>query len=181
MKKRQTDAEARRKIRKETPQFADFLDYTDELGRESDRGAVLVAATRIDELLREAISARLIEHQDTQMLLHGFNAPLGTFSARILAAFALGILSEDEYRKCNTIRKIRNEFAHRLGISFNDQRIRDLCATLGPATMGMEADFRRRFSSAAVVLVAHLTRRAEHVSKERVAWQFWGFPEFNRR
>jgi mannitol operon repressor len=173
----------RRRVREESRQLADFLEYVEELDRESERGAVLVAATRVDELLREAIAARLVDHPDTAALLDGFNAPLGTFSARTLAAMALGLLSENEYRDCIAIRKIRNEFAHKLGVNFGDQKIVDLCnnLTLGFTSRDSPDDHRQRFSSAAFVLVAYLTRRAEHASKERLTWRYWGFTDITDR
>jgi mannitol operon repressor len=43
----------------------------------------------------------LIEGKSASKLIDGFNAPLGTFSARIEAAFAMGILDETEYRELN--------------------------------------------------------------------------------
>lgn len=167
------------RLREETPQLAEFIEYADELDRESDRGAVLVAATRIDELLREAILARLVDHLDTAKLLDGFNAPLGTFSARTLAALALGVISEREYRDCVTIRKVRNEFAHKLAVTFQDRKIIDLCGSLalGSRHRDFPDDHRRQFTSTAFVLVAYLTRRAEHVAKERLTWRFWGFTD----
>lgn len=176
---RDRDAELRQ-LREETPQLAEFIEYVDELGRESDRGAVLVAATRIEELLGEAIAARLVNHPDTNQLLVGFNAPLGTFSARILAALALGVISEIEYRRCTTIRKIRNEFAHKLRVTFDDRKIIDLCENLD-ITRPFNGSLRDQFASAASVTVAHLTRRAEHVSKERLIWKFWGFTDLAGR
>jgi DNA-binding MltR family transcriptional regulator len=45
-------------------------------------------------------------------LLFGFNAPLGTFSARTKAAYVMGLIERKEYEEINIIRKIRNEFGH---------------------------------------------------------------------
>jgi len=45
-------------------------------------------------------------------LLRGFNAPLGTFSSRIKASYAFGLITEDQFKDLEYLRKIRNEFAH---------------------------------------------------------------------
>jgi hypothetical protein len=50
--------------------------------------------------------------QASKDLLTGFNAPLGTFSSRIKASYALGLINEEQFRDLEYLRKIRNEFAH---------------------------------------------------------------------
>jgi mannitol operon repressor len=108
----------------------EFVEFLVLLGKESERGAVVIAATLIDDLLGQTILAFLVDHKEAGRLLDGFNAPLGTFASRILAAFALGLLSEEEYRECENIRKVRNIFAHNIHTSFGDQKVKDLCAKL---------------------------------------------------
>jgi hypothetical protein len=98
-----------------------FNDFLIALHSESERGIALIAATMIDDILERTILAFLVDHKDTGRLLDGFNAPLGTFSSRILVALALGLLSETEYSECERIRKIRNIFAHNFPVSFEDQ------------------------------------------------------------
>ncbi|OOG87040.1 hypothetical protein B0E41_04845 [Hydrogenophaga sp. A37] len=48
----------------------------------------------------------------TTQLIDGFNAPLGTFSSRIKAAYAMGLITKDQFIDLERLRKIRNEFAH---------------------------------------------------------------------
>ena len=64
----------------------EFRKFLDELNKESDRGAVLVSVAMLDDILEKIILAFLIEAKDTKELFSGSNAPLGTFSTRILAA-----------------------------------------------------------------------------------------------
>jgi hypothetical protein len=67
------------------PEEAEVLDLTrfsTEFNGESDRGAVLVAASRLDEVLKGILLAYLRDTKSASDLLDGFNAPLGTFSAR---------------------------------------------------------------------------------------------------
>jgi len=40
------------------------------------------------------------------------DGPLGTFSAKVDVAFALGLLSEKSRRDLHNLRKVGNEFAH---------------------------------------------------------------------
>jgi mannitol operon repressor len=113
--------------------------------------------------------------KDTTRLLEGFNAPLGTFASRILSAFALGLLSEEEYRECENIRKIRNIFAHNIYTSFEDQKVKDLCANLRYS--GKEpGDARQQYSTATIVLILPLSDRPTYASKRRLKHQDWSHP-----
>lgn len=69
-------------------------------------------AAFFDEVLGRLISAFLRDTKSSEDILEGFNAPLGTFSARIRAAHALGLINDAEFADCERLRKIRNAFAH---------------------------------------------------------------------
>ena len=73
-------------------------DDTDDLGRffaelqrDTNRGLPLVIAALIDEKLLEAIQSFFCAGKATDKLLTEPNAPLGTFSSRIEACFALDL------------------------------------------------------------------------------------------
>lgn len=145
------------------PQLREFVKFLTALNAESDRGAVLIAAAMLDD-------------EETKRLLEGFNAPLGTLSARILGAFALGILSEREYRECERIRKIRNVFAHNVHASFGEQKLRDLCANLEGSAKDyddVQVDAKGQFTTAAVGLISSLTNRAHYVGQRRLEYGNW--------
>lgn len=60
------------------------------------------------------------------------NGSLGTFSAKIGLAYCMGLISENEHRLLQTIRKIRNSFAHgtcTVAFSCSDS-IKDLVSNL---------------------------------------------------
>jgi DNA-binding MltR family transcriptional regulator len=118
------------RFRTENPHLIEFNAFLEELNKESDRGAALVSAAMLDDLLEKIILAFLIDTKETKKLISGFNAPLGTFSARIIAAYSLGLLSEEEYEECGRLRQIRNEFAHHVHQKFDDQKVRDVCGNL---------------------------------------------------
>ena len=100
----------------------------------------------------------------------GFNAPLGTQSARALAAFALGLVSEDEHRELEKIRKIRNAFTHNVHFSFEDRKIKDLCANLESSAKDdgdARVNARGQFTTAAAGIILDLTNRRHYASQRR--------------
>jgi DNA-binding MltR family transcriptional regulator len=58
--------------------------------------------------------------------LFEFNQPLGNFSNKINLCYSLGLIDKIVKDDLNMIRKIRNNFAHELNISFNDENIKSL-------------------------------------------------------
>ncbi|NRC24181.1 transcriptional regulator [Pseudomonas aeruginosa] len=112
------------------PHLVGFIDFLEDFNKETERGATLAAAAMLDEQLGRIIESFLIPNKGSKAMLDGFNAPLGTLSARISASFALGLLSDVEYKECELIRKVRNEFAHQIKVSFKDEKVRDLCSKL---------------------------------------------------
>ena len=77
-----------------------------------ERGLVLSLAAFAEDALGQLLAAFMLATEATDQLLEGFNAPLGTFSSRIKAAYALGLIAKDQSDDLERLRKIRNEFAH---------------------------------------------------------------------
>lgn len=159
------------------PEYKDLADFLTEFNSESDRGAVLTAGSYLDERLGEIISAFLIEGSDATELIEGFNAPLGTFSSRIKAAHAMGLIQQNEYEELNTIRKVRNEFGHSWkGVSFKSQKIKDLCNNLpwlGPVELESSSNERARFNFAVAILLIDFMWRVRLVKQERRTLKKW--------
>jgi mannitol operon repressor len=156
-----------------------------ELRRETDRGLPLVAAALVDEKLRDTLHAFFCTGKAAERLLSVPYAPLGTLSARIEACFALGLIDEFEYREISIIRKVRNAFAHsKHGISFEEARVRTLCASLQadlPQGEGYPIDEPRfRFINSTVWMVIRLYYRAAWVERERRQPKTWVEPEATR-
>jgi hypothetical protein len=91
---------------------------------ESDRGAVLIASAFIDEalacLLRQVFTVKSCNASNNafpknlnRLLKSGIDAPLGSFSSRITAAFVLGVIDVDCLKALEALRKLRNGYAHR--------------------------------------------------------------------
>lgn len=160
------------------PHLRRFAVLLTEMNRESPRGLVLTTTALIDEHLRECIEARLVDHSDVSKLTSGFNAPLGTFSARIIAALGLGLIDENEFRDLQIIRAIRNDFAHKIEVSFETPSIRDRCANLKMkagdyGSVVVTAD--QQFSTAAVALIMRLTNRAAYARERRLTTETWPY------
>ena len=159
------------------PEILELANFTQEFNRESDRGAALVAASLLDERLKGIIRKFFLDSKVSHDLLDGVNAPLGTFSARISAAYALGLIQKNEFDELNLVRKIRNEYGHKWKeVNFDDAPIADLCRSLpwsGPQDIGEKDKPRARFNFAIVALLTDLLWRERLVSRERRTERVW--------
>ena len=116
----------RRQVEVTIPPYAGLTDLLRQFGEmqaelrnESPRGCVLVAAAVIDRGLETLIRAFLIDDERCADRLLGeaggggsSERPLGSFSSRIKAVEALGLLSADDCADLDLIRRIRNDCAH---------------------------------------------------------------------
>src|SRR4051812_38262932 len=105
-------AVGRDEIWEKDPHYKGFFAALQELNKETDRGVALVATSFLDTLLRDILATFLIENGSAKALLSGFNAPFGSFSTRIAGCLAMGLITDVEGGQCDTLRKVRNRFAH---------------------------------------------------------------------
>lgn len=158
-------------------EFKKLAQFYDAFQGESDRGAALSAAAMLEDKLGEILTTFLVDGDQTKELLNGFNAPLGTLSARITAASTMGLIGSDEYKEMQLVRRIRNKFAHNWqGMTFEDQAVIDLCNNLpwrGPAEHEEKADTRGRFVAAVALLLLDLVWRGRIVIKEKREQRTW--------
>jgi DNA-binding MltR family transcriptional regulator len=159
------------------PEVEQLGRFLHAFNQESDRGAALVAASMLDERLEQILHSFLSESPVSRELIEGFNAPLGTFSSRVSATYALGLIQENEYKEITLIRKIRNEFGHGWEtMSFASGRISDYTRQLpwlGPAELESGATLRARFNAAVAILLTDLMWRSRLVKKERRSTRVW--------
>lgn len=106
-------------------------DLDKEFEGQSERGIAIVGASFLDGLLQALFEVfLLVDEKVTPTLFDPFNS-LSTFSSKIKLAYCLGLISKHEHDYLNTVRKIRNIFAHNLGdITFERSPIRDHCVNL---------------------------------------------------
>jgi mannitol operon repressor len=155
------------------PHYRGFFETLEELNKETDRGVALVTTSFLDKLLRDSLAAFMIENDSAQVMLSGFNAPLGTLNTKIAACHALGLITDDEMRQCNIIRKIRNEFAHEIQVTFASGRLKDLCDNLDVPESDRQVDARGKFAKASLLLLVALINRPPQVAEKRVQCGDW--------
>ena len=100
------------KIPELNDRFKEQIDLRMSLNKESDRGAVLLSVAYLENYLENALKSKLIGSQKHLKKLFEFNGALGTFSSKIDMSLSIGIINDKVYSDLNTLRKIRNKFAH---------------------------------------------------------------------
>jgi hypothetical protein len=93
-------------------ELEDFNRFIDDIRKESDRAAVIIAAAKIDLLLYQLIMKFLLPSPTSRDDLLDNDTALGTFSARINFVYRAGLLSAEYTRALHLLRRIRNDFAH---------------------------------------------------------------------
>jgi hypothetical protein len=99
----------------------DYLDteILDSFLGETDRGAVLITAEWLSNLLMDLLISHMPNRDHRKKgfrEIFGGRGELSTFSSRIKIAYALGFINKDTYADLEKIRDIRNDFAHSLEI-----------------------------------------------------------------
>lgn len=93
---------------------------------ESDRGAVLIAASMLDVALENLLKKKLVDSEKRSDPIFENNGSLGTFSSKIEMSYRLGLISKQQKLMFNTFRQLRNEFAHSsIPLTLSDNAIRD--------------------------------------------------------
>lgn len=135
----------------------DFSAFRMALNHESDRGCALFAAAYLDKKLGELLKACMVQHRKMEEELFVGQNPLSSFSSRIKLAYYLGKIAPSERKDLDTIRSIRNEFAHHANLlSFDDQSIRDRCNNLTHNWREKEASARTKFNAAVSALLIRI-------------------------
>ena len=106
------------------------------VGAQDERAMVLSLATFIEDTLGRLIIAYFRSCKATKELVEGFSAPLGTLGTRTKAAFAFGLITEEQFRDMEILRKIRNQFAHNWeGVSLARNDLQALVGQLSGYTL----------------------------------------------
>lgn len=78
---------------------------------QDDRSLVLSMTAFLDDALNRLLSAFLIEDKITKKNFNT-NSALSTLDVKIKLAYALGLLTIEQYKDLDAVRRIRNRFAH---------------------------------------------------------------------
>jgi hypothetical protein len=109
----------------------DVGDALKELDEGGDRAAAIVAAALVEEHLTTALESYLHQHPKVTKGLFRISGPLGSFGAKIDLALLVGMFGPASHKELDTIKDIRNLFAHNLRLKgFATQRIKDLVSNL---------------------------------------------------
>ena len=149
----------------------DYQGFFDELRGESDRAAAIIAASFLDEHLKQLLSNYFVDDEKETTLLLSSESSLGTFGSRIRAAYCMGLIPKDWFQALKLIKDIRNAFAHQLhGRSFSDQDITQACEelkSLMPLKAPVPQTPRMMFESAAIFILMDVTVRALSIVRKR--------------
>lgn len=97
---------------------------------ESDRGAGVLAGSFAEHTLGQYLKFHIHDKKVAEALF-GPMGPLSTFDQRIAIAYAFELITQTQYKDFETVRKIRNQFAHHpLDTTFNTEEIKQRCTTL---------------------------------------------------
>lgn len=144
-------------------------DIVTELNEQSDRGAALVAAAIVDAAVARLLRCRIAAYKDCEEILFWKEgAPLSTFSDRIKIARAVGCIGPMIEGHLDTVRRIRNQFAHSpLRIDFTHKLIAAEIEKLLPDNPDWKPEWsqqRRRY----VGTVAVMTQALEATSQQHL-------------
>jgi DNA-binding MltR family transcriptional regulator len=106
----------------------DWEAFLKEFTTSDDRSCAILGASYVEFLLEQALRDVFVQDEEAQQQLLSDRGPLGTFSAKIELAYCLGLITKDERDDLNLIRKVRNDFAHKLkSLNFMNDGIRSRC------------------------------------------------------
>ena len=91
-------------------QLRAFKNFSASLRSETDRACAILAATMLDASLEKLLRKTLIPQAADDLFQP--QGPLSTFYAKIILSSSIGLISNDECRELQLLRKIRNHFAH---------------------------------------------------------------------
>jgi DNA-binding MltR family transcriptional regulator len=115
--------------------LSDLNRFLSLIRTQDDRALVLSLAAFVEETLGRLLLAYFRDCKATKDLVEGFNAPLGTLSSRIKSTYSFGLVTHEQYKDMDLLRKIRNKFAHDWeGISLDHNDIRAMTGELSGYT-----------------------------------------------
>lgn len=104
--------------------FEELNQLTGSLKGLDERGLVLSLAAFAEDSLSILLKSYMFDNAATKKLIDGYDAPLGTLSSRIRAAYALGLITKGQYNDLEHLRIVRNMFSHTWQkISFLDLKV----------------------------------------------------------
>ncbi len=144
----------------------------DEFQQKSDRAVAILGTTYLNTHLARLLECFIIDDEKISKMLLGEENPLGSFEARIKAAYGLGLISKTEYHDLVLLWHIRNRFIRDMAEgSFTELDIRNLCQRLKiPDEVILQEEEpspRRLFVFGVAILAQQLMYRANEAYNEK--------------
>ncbi len=96
---------------------------------ESDRGAIILVSTNVEDMLEYKILERLpalLEDEPARKAMFELDGPIASFSRKLHMAYAMGIVNKHYRKQIDLVREIRNACAHsRLPVALEVPAIAD--------------------------------------------------------
>ena len=90
-----------------------------------ERSIAILGGTFLELALENILKEFLPDNSKQVEELFKFPQPLSNFSSKISFCYSLGLIDKLIYKDLTLVRKIRNEFAHNLYVSFENSNIKD--------------------------------------------------------
>jgi len=97
---------------------------------ENGRAIAIIGAAFLDLQLEHILLTFLVDDEKETSILLKPDQPLGTFGNRIRATYCLGLINALVRDDLRLVARIRNQFAHNLYASFEDDQIKSWCGSL---------------------------------------------------
>jgi len=108
-------------------EFSQLFDYQ----HDNDREIVIVGCAYLESLIKDILEATFVDDSnEIKALLSDSTGSLSSLVPRARLLYLLGIIPKTVYKDIKIVGKIRNEFAHNVAISFNNNKIMQLCESL---------------------------------------------------
>ena len=116
----------------------DLKEAFSEIESGSDRSVAIVCSAYVEDQLTAALKSKMEDDEVVLREMFRSSGPLGSFSAKINIGYLFRLYEKEVKRELDTIKEIRNSFAHIAKTrTFDSQRIRDLANNL---TMSQRLD-----------------------------------------
>ena len=146
--------------------------FVHEFHNKSDRTTAIISAVFLESQLEQLLTNFFVDSPKIIERLLSPGSALGNLETRTYAAYALGLISENEYNDLRLISEIRNTLVKQDGGQFfDDTDIRDLCLDFNvPREILHPNDSptpRRIFILTSVILARQLAQRTNQAESQR--------------
>jgi len=123
---------ALKQLSRQRGDIVDALTQLEYFQRSEDRPAAILVSTHLEDSIQDLILTKMVPLNSTELgEMFSGDRLLGTFSAKIQIAYALGLIGPKTRRDLDLIRLVRNAFAHsRKTIRFATKEVADVCDQL---------------------------------------------------